>query len=57
MKTKKGSKALDKLSDVAKYPIFQDTYGDGFANYDNVSFESFEELVAYISQEYKSRGE
>lgn len=57
MKAKRVSKALDKLSDIAKYPIFQDAYGNGVANYDNISFESFEELVAYISQEYKSRGE
>ena len=42
---------LVELAKQAKYPIFQDHYGGGFALYDNKHFKTAEELSAYIKQE------
>lgn len=39
------------LAKLARYPIFQDHYGGGFALYDNKHFTTAEQLSAYIKQE------
>lgn len=42
---------LVELAKQAKYPIFQDHYGGGFALYDNKHFKTAEALSAHIKQE------
>jgi len=42
---------LVAMAKQAKYPIFQDHYGGGFALYDNKHFTTAEQLSAYIKQE------
>ena len=42
---------LVALAKLARYPIFQDHYGGGFALYDNKHFTTAEQLAAYIKQE------
>jgi len=42
---------LVQLAKLARYPIFQDHYGGGFALYDNKHFQTAEALSAYIKLE------
>ena len=48
---------LVALAKQARYPIFQDHYGGGFALYDNKHFATAEALSAYIKLElFKQKG-
>jgi hypothetical protein len=41
-------KLLKALSEVAEHPIFQDSYGEGVAQYNGVSYMSYASLAAAI---------
>jgi hypothetical protein len=45
MKNQAGSRlTLKKVAKVARYAIFQDSYGGGYCLYNNISFDSLQEV-------------
>ena len=45
-----------ELMKNAKEPIFQDSYGRGYANYDNKSFSTKSDLLDYLRAEKLNNG-